>query len=49
MNGDGRTDVLARASDGTLCLYPGTGKASADLFSARVSLGTGFSQYPLLF
>ncbi|TLS43036.1 trypsin-like serine protease, partial [Streptomyces montanus] len=49
MNGDGTADVLARSSDGTLWLYRGTGKASTDLFASRVSLGTGFNQYNLLF
>ncbi|MER5183643.1 trypsin-like serine protease [Streptomyces sp. NPDC002896] len=49
MTGDGISDVLARSSDGTLWLYPGTDKASTDLFASRVKLGTGFNQYNLLF
>ncbi|GAB2994125.1 hypothetical protein GCM10023080_070650 [Streptomyces pseudoechinosporeus] len=49
VSGDGIADVMARGSDGTLWLYRGTGKASTDLFSSRVSLGTGFNQYNLLF
>ncbi|WP_405643064.1 trypsin-like serine protease [Streptomyces uncialis] len=49
MTGDGIADVLARESDGKLWLYPGTGKASSSLFGTRVSLGSGFNQYNLLF
>ncbi|GAA3826777.1 hypothetical protein GCM10023083_69770 [Streptomyces phyllanthi] len=48
-NGDGKADVLARTSGGTLYLYPGTGKASTGIFGTRKSLGTGFNQYNLLF
>ncbi|MFF2385282.1 trypsin-like serine protease [Streptomyces sp. NPDC058108] len=47
--GDGIADVITRDSGGTLWLYPGTNKASSDLFGARKSLGTGFNQYNLLF
>ncbi|MFI9646509.1 trypsin-like serine protease [Streptomyces sp. NPDC052040] len=49
MTGDGIADVLSRDSGGTLWLYPGTGKASSSLFGSRISLGTGFNQYNLLF
>ncbi|MFI7383555.1 trypsin-like serine protease [Streptomyces sp. NPDC049813] len=49
VTGDGVADVMARDSGGTLWLYPGTNKASSDLFGARKSLGTGFNQYNLLF
>ncbi|QKW08170.1 trypsin-like serine protease [Streptomyces sp. NA04227] len=51
LTGDGIADLLARdpGSNGTLWLYKGTNKASADLFAPRVSLGTGFNQYNLLF
>ncbi|MET9495786.1 trypsin-like serine protease [Streptomyces sp. NPDC006552] len=49
VTGDGVADVMARDSGGTLWLYPGTSKASSDLFGARRSLGTGFNQYNLLF
>ncbi|MPY52955.1 trypsin-like serine protease [Streptomyces acidicola] len=49
VNGDGIADVMARDSGGTLWLYRGTGKASSDLFSSRISLGTGFNQYNMLF
>ncbi|MFJ9589240.1 trypsin-like serine protease [Streptomyces acidicola] len=49
VNGDGIADVMARDSGGTLWLYRGTGKASSDLFSSRISLGTGFNQYNLMF
>ncbi|MFD6493280.1 trypsin-like serine protease [Streptomyces sp. NPDC059944] len=49
VTGDGIADVMARDSGGTLWLYPGTNKASSDLFGSRKSLGTGFNQYNLLF
>ncbi|MFF2023970.1 trypsin-like serine protease [Streptomyces sp. NPDC058171] len=49
LTGDGIADVLARDSGGKLWLYPGTGKASSSLFGTRVSLGSGFNQYNLLF
>ncbi|MEW1562973.1 trypsin-like serine protease [Streptomyces sp. NPDC093509] len=49
VTGDGIADVMARDSGGTLWLYPGTNKASSDLFGSRRSLGTGFNQYNLLF
>ncbi len=48
VTGDGVGDVFARASNGTLYLYPGTDKAATP-FGARISLGTGFNQYNLLF
>ncbi|MFF1355738.1 hypothetical protein [Streptomyces sp. NPDC058297] len=49
VTGDGIADVMARDSGGTLWLYPGTNKASADVFGARKRLGTGFNQYNLMF
>lgn len=49
VTGDGIADVITRDSGGTLWLYPGTNKASSDLFGSRKSLGTGFNQYNLLF
>jgi secreted trypsin-like serine protease len=49
VTGDGIADVMARDSGGTLWLYPGTNKASSDVFGARKSLGTGFNQYNLMF
>ncbi|MFE9839903.1 trypsin-like serine protease [Streptomyces sp. NPDC005551] len=49
VTGDGIADVVTRDSGGTLWLYPGTNKASSALFGSRVSLGTGFNQYNLLF
>lgn len=42
ISGDGRADILARASDGSLYLYKGTGSATAP-FSARVKVGAGFT------
>ncbi|MFD7813298.1 trypsin-like serine protease [Streptomyces sp. NPDC059785] len=49
VTGDGIADIMARDSGGTLWLYPGTNKASSSLFGNRISLGTGFNQYNLLF
>ncbi|GGX98832.1 trypsin-like serine protease [Streptomyces minutiscleroticus] len=49
MTGDGIADVVTRDSGGRLWLYPGTNRASADLFGARIGLGGGFDQYDLLF
>ncbi len=43
LTGDGRPDVVARqSSNGTLYLYPGTGRGG---FSARRTLATGWSGY----
>ncbi|MFE9430296.1 trypsin-like serine protease [Streptomyces sp. NPDC006640] len=47
VTGDGKADFLARSSGGTLYLYPGTGKATSEIFATRVSLGTGFDQYDI--
>ncbi|MFJ5534617.1 trypsin-like serine protease [Streptomyces sp. NPDC093261] len=49
VTGDGIADVITRDSGGTLWLYPGTDKASSDLFGSRIRLGTGYNQYNLLF
>ncbi|MFD3621553.1 FG-GAP repeat domain-containing protein [Streptomyces sp. NPDC058676] len=46
--GDGRPDLLARDTSGTLWRYAGTGSASAP-FSGRVKIGTGWQQYTKLF
>ncbi|MEU5435155.1 VCBS repeat-containing protein [Streptomyces sp. NPDC020719] len=49
MDGDGRTDLVARGNDGTLWLYKGTGDASAP-FKSRVKIGTGgWNAYTQLF
>ncbi|MGW7243250.1 trypsin-like serine protease [Streptomyces sp. NPDC054804] len=45
LTGDGKADLLARTTGGTLYLYPGTGKATSEIFGTRKSLGTGFQQY----
>ncbi|MEV6114840.1 trypsin-like serine protease [Streptomyces sp. NPDC052109] len=47
VTGDGKADLLARTSGGTLYLYPGTGKASSEIFATRISVGTGFQAYDL--
>ncbi|MFI8193166.1 trypsin-like serine protease [Streptomyces sp. NPDC085946] len=47
ISGDGKADFLARTPGGTLYLYKGTGKATTEIFAARVSLGTGYQQYDL--
>jgi secreted trypsin-like serine protease len=47
VTGDGKADFLARNSSGTLLLYPGTGKATSEIFATPKSVGTGFQQYDL--
>lgn len=47
ISGDGKADFLARTPGGTLYLYKGTGKATTEIFAARVSVGTGFQQYDI--
>ncbi|MFE4368664.1 trypsin-like serine protease [Streptomyces sp. NPDC056835] len=49
VNGDGRADIMARDSNGTLWLYPGTGKANVDIFGSRKWLADGYNKYNLLF
>ncbi|MFB6979410.1 trypsin-like serine protease [Streptomyces scopuliridis] len=49
VNGDGLADIMARDSAGTLWLYPGTGKASVDIFGSRKWLAGGYNKYNLLF
>ncbi|NWF27171.1 VCBS repeat-containing protein [Streptomyces sp. PKU-EA00015] len=44
ISGDGRADLIARAKDGSLYLYQGTGVASAP-FKAKKLIGTGWNQY----
>ncbi|QNP72881.1 VCBS repeat-containing protein [Streptomyces roseirectus] len=45
-NGDGLTDVLSRqASDGTLWVYPGTGKGGMETLGTRYQAGSGWSSY----
>ncbi|MET9731222.1 VCBS repeat-containing protein [Streptomyces sp. NPDC006458] len=48
LTGDGRPDVLARDTSGTLWRLAGTGRASAP-FLPRVRIGTGWQQYRKLF
>lgn len=48
VSGDGKADLLARKPSGTLYLYKGTGKATSEIFSTRVSVGTSYAQYDLL-
>jgi hypothetical protein len=45
VTGDGKADYLARTPGGTLYLYPGTGKASSEIFATRITIGTGWQQY----
>ncbi|MFF8510887.1 FG-GAP-like repeat-containing protein [Streptomyces sp. NPDC015492] len=42
--GDGRADIVARATDGVLYVYPGTGNATAP-FGARKEVGRGWNTY----
>ncbi|WP_328348255.1 trypsin-like serine protease [Streptomyces violaceus] len=47
ITGDGKADFLARTPGGTLYLYPGTGKATSEIFATRKSVGTDFEQYDI--
>ncbi|MEV8534671.1 VCBS repeat-containing protein [Streptomyces sp. NPDC051211] len=47
ITGDGRTDIVAAATDGKLYLYRGTGKATAP-FGARELIGSGWNTYNTL-
>ena len=47
-SGDGRADLLARKPSGTMYLYKGTSKATSEIFSTRISVGTSYAQYDLL-
>ncbi|MFJ9633430.1 trypsin-like serine protease [Streptomyces sp. NPDC101175] len=46
-NGDGKADLLIRNASGSLYLYPGTGKATSEIFGTAKSLGSGFQQYDI--
>ncbi|WP_329086272.1 MULTISPECIES: FG-GAP-like repeat-containing protein [unclassified Streptosporangium] len=47
--GDGKNDLLARTTTGTLYLYPGTGSIVANqILGTRVSAGTGWEAYTAL-
>ncbi|MBZ3903802.1 MULTISPECIES: trypsin-like serine protease [Streptomyces] len=48
VSGDGKADLLARTTAGTLYLYKGTGKATSEIFGTRGSVGTSYAQYDLL-
>jgi hypothetical protein len=45
ITGDGKADFVTRTPGGTLYLYPGTGKATSDIFGTRITIGTGWQQY----
>ncbi|MGW7459229.1 FG-GAP-like repeat-containing protein [Streptomyces sp. NPDC054797] len=42
VNGDGRTDLIARDSGGGLWVYPHTGGSGTSTLSGRTSIGTGW-------
>ncbi|MFI0899494.1 N-acetylmuramoyl-L-alanine amidase [Streptomyces sp. NPDC020983] len=44
LNGDGKSDLVARDTTGTLWLYQGTGNAAAP-YAARTKVGTGWQIY----
>ncbi|MGA5192314.1 FG-GAP repeat domain-containing protein [Streptomyces exfoliatus] len=47
--GDGKTDLIARHSDGTLYLYPGTGDYVTDgVLGSRITVGTGWNIHKLI-
>ncbi|MGW0629830.1 trypsin-like serine protease [Streptomyces sp. NPDC002758] len=45
--GDGKADFFARTKGGTLYLYKGSGKGTSEIFSTRVSMGTGYQAYDI--
>ncbi|MFG1808174.1 FG-GAP repeat domain-containing protein [Streptomyces sp. NPDC049040] len=47
VDGDGRADILARSTDGSLYEFKGTGNAAAP-FAPRINLGTGWGGYSML-
>ncbi|MFJ5263916.1 trypsin-like serine protease [Streptomyces sp. NPDC088387] len=47
ITGDGKADFLARTPAGTLYLYPGTGKATGEIFATPIAVGTDFKQYDI--
>lgn len=47
VTGDGKADFLARTPAGALYLYPGTGKATSEIFTTAVKIGTDFKQYDI--
>ncbi|MFD4739215.1 FG-GAP-like repeat-containing protein [Streptomyces virginiae] len=42
MNGDGRTDLIARGGDGNLWVYPHNGGSGTQSFGSRVFIGDGW-------
>ncbi|SEN46528.1 FG-GAP repeat domain-containing protein [Actinacidiphila rubida] len=48
LSSDGKTDLVARDSAGTLWLYQGTGNATTP-YSARTKIGAGWNTYNLMF
>ncbi|MGW2818657.1 FG-GAP repeat domain-containing protein [Streptomyces sp. NPDC001415] len=47
--GDGKADLVARGTDGTLYVYPGTGNAVADAtIGSRITVGKGWDTYKQL-
>lgn len=48
LNGDGKPDIVARDTTGTLYFYQGTGGATGP-FAAKSKIGGGWSTYNLLF
>ncbi|WP_223184247.1 hypothetical protein [Streptomyces sp. CBMA152] len=47
LNGDGRTDIVARDKVGVLWLYSGNGNAT-DPFDNRVKIGWGYNSLNLI-
>ncbi|MEU0369967.1 VCBS repeat-containing protein [Streptomyces sp. NPDC006283] len=44
--GDGKADLIARSTTGTLYIYPGTGNAAQDAaLGSRITVGTGWGAY----
>ncbi|MFD7967624.1 trypsin-like serine protease [Streptomyces clavifer] len=48
VNGDGKSDLLARSATGSLYLFKGTGKGTSEIFATPVKLGTGWTGYQII-
>lgn len=48
VTGDGRADFLGRTVAGTMFLYPGTGKATTEIFGTPKTVGTDYKQWDII-
>ncbi|MEV0137989.1 trypsin-like serine protease [Streptomyces globisporus] len=45
VNGDAKSDLVARSTAGDLYLLKGTGKADSEIFATQIKLGSGWNSY----